>query len=163
MGYYSRLLYSHFYHYGVHALFRLKKDANKTVKKFYNSSKINLKSYIISENKFIPIRYFKYFIDGNKYILGTTMRDASIEKLQKMYILRWGVETSYKRIKSYQNINKIYSRTPKLWLQELQLRILYDTLLIRTQDNYRKIKNFNRNISYGKSFNNILFLGIIYY
>ena len=99
-GYYSAKLFTHFYQTKIHAVFRLKKDANKTVKKLYK--------------------------------------------------LRWGVETSYKRIKSYHNLNTIYAKTYRLWKQELQLRILYDTLLInvQTKTQIKKRKNIRR-IAYG--------------
>lgn len=132
-GYYSAELFEYFYRKGVHAVFRLKCDANITVKKFYASSKTDLHTNLIRNGEIIPIRYVKYYIDGNKYVIGTTIKDMSTRIIKQLYKLRWGVETSYKRVKSYQNINTIYARTHKLWLQEVQLRILYDTLLIKTQ------------------------------
>jgi hypothetical protein len=132
-GYFSKALYKHFYDTKVHALFRLKCDANRTVSRFAKSSKTILHTYIKVDDTMLPIRYFKYTIDNNKYILATTLIDSSVKFLQDMYIKRWGVETLFKRLKSYQNINTIYARSHKLWTQEMQLRILYDTLIIRQQ------------------------------
>ena len=51
--------------------------------------------------------------------------------IKQLYKLRWGVETSYKRVKSYQNINTIYARTHKLWLQEVQLRIFGCQIVVK--------------------------------
>jgi len=39
-----------------------------------------------------------------------------------------------KRLKSHLNINKIHSQTEKLWLQEMQFRILLDTMLHTIQN-----------------------------
>ena len=149
-GYYSAELFEHFYRTNIHAVFRLKKDANKTVKKFYSSSRISLFSYLIRDGKVIPIRYVKYTINGIKYIIGTTITNMSYRVIKQLYKLRWGVETSYKRIKSYHNLNTVYARTHRLWQQEIQLRILYDTLLtniqIKTQVKKRKLL---RKMAYG--------------
>ena len=149
-GYYSAELFEHFHQTKIHAVFRLKCDANITVKKFYSSSQTDLHSSIVCNGNIIPIRYVKYFIDGNKYVIGTTIKDISYRLIKQLYKLRWGVETSYKRIKSYHNLNTIYTRTYNIWLQEVQLRILYDTLLIKTQtgETLRKRKKC-RKISYG--------------
>ena len=134
-GYFSAKLHHYFHVAKIHAVFRLKKDANKTVRKFYLSQKTNLNTNIIYDEKIIPIRYVKYFINGTKYIIGTTIKHMSHRLIKQLYKLRWGIETSYKRVKSFHNLNKIHARTEKLWFQELQLRILYDTLLIKTQIN----------------------------
>ena len=73
-------------------------------------------------------------------MIGTTITDMSSRQIKLLYKLRWGVETSFKRKKSYLNLNNIYARSEKLWKQEIQVRILYDTLLIRTQSKTEKIK-----------------------
>lgn len=46
-GYFSKHLYRHFYNTRVHALFRLKCDANRTVKQFYRSSKMNMITHML--------------------------------------------------------------------------------------------------------------------
>ena len=76
-------------------------------------------------------------------MLATTLLKSSVKRLTKLYIKRWGVETSFKRLKSYQNIGTIYARSHKLWLQELQVRILYDSLIIRRQVYYSRNKAYN--------------------
>ena len=46
--------------------------------------------------------------------------------------MRWRVEISFKRLKSYLNLEKIRNKKVKLWRQNIQSRILLDTI-IRTQ------------------------------
>ena len=124
-GYYSNSLYDYFYQEKIHCVFRLKKDANKTARKFYNSNKTELNAKLLTKNNtFIPIRYIKYTINNKTYMLGTTITDMSSRQIKLLYKLRWGVETSFKRKKSYLNLNNIYARTEKLWKQEIQVRVL---------------------------------------
>lgn len=83
-------------------------------------------------------------------MIGTTITDMSSRQIKLLYKLRWGVETSFKRKKSYLNLNNIYARSEKLWKQEIQVRVLYDTLLIRTQTKTEKVKRKKKTkISYG--------------
>ena len=56
-GYYSKEIFSTFYNLKIDCIMRVKKDANKTVKKFYNSNKTHLISNILYNEKIIPIRY----------------------------------------------------------------------------------------------------------
>jgi len=147
-GYYSAELFSHFHEKGIHCIMRLKKDANKVVKKFFSSSKTHLKSFITFNGKKIPIRYTKYFIDNKIYIMGTSILHLSPQKIKKMYKLRWRVEIHFKRLKSYNNINKIYATTEKLWIQEMQARILFDTICRKEQENPNYTHKRKRKISY---------------
>ena len=139
-GYYSKEIFSTFYNLKIDCIMRVKKDANKTVKKFYNSNKTHLISNIFYNEQIIPIRYVKYKIDNSIFIIATTLFDYSIKKIKDIYKLRWRVELSFKRLKSYLNIEKIFSRTESLWKQELQVRILVDTITRNTQINNLKIK-----------------------
>ena len=84
---------------------------------------------ILVEKEFIPIRLIKYNIDGNKYMLATTHINCPLKKIKDMYKLRWRVEISFKRLKSYLNLNKIFSLSENFWKQEMQLRILLDSLI----------------------------------
>ena len=88
----------------------------------------------------IPIRYVKYKIDNSVFIIATTLFNYSINKIKDIYKLRWRVELSFKRLKSYLNIEKIFSRTEEFWKQELQLRILVDTITRNSQITNSKIK-----------------------
>jgi len=139
-GYYSKEIFSTFYNLKIDCIMRLKKDANITVKKFYNSNKTHLISNILYNDKIIPIRYVKYKIDNSVFIIATTLFDYSIKKIKDIYKLRWRVELSFKRLKSYLNIEKIFSKTESLWKQELQVRILIDTITRNSQITNLKIK-----------------------
>jgi len=130
-GYFSAQLYSHFYSNYLIPIFRLKKDANKTVSLFYKSKLYNLHTFVYHEDTKIPIHYVKYRIDKKIYLLATTPNGLSNYKLKKLYALRWRTEVSFKRLKSHLHINTIYATSHFLWKQELQFRILLDTLTKR--------------------------------
>jgi len=142
-GYFSLNVYNIFLSYKINCIMRLKKDANKHVYKFYKS-KNNVKIVNFIENdKFLKIKLVKYYIDNNLYIIGTSLINSTLTQLKKYYKMRWRVEISFKRLKSYLNINKIHSRTERLWLQEVQFRILIDSISHSTQTQYIKIKYNN--------------------
>ena len=134
-GYYSQNLFTHFVESKMHCVMRLKKDANSIVHRFYSSNKHCLDSNLICKTtgRLIPIRYLKYIIDNKKYIVATTLSTLSSKNAMKLYRKRWRVELHFKRLKSQLHINTIYSKTEKLWLQEIQARILYDTICRHTQ------------------------------
>ena len=54
-------------------------------------------------------------------------------KLKKIYASRWRVEESFKRLKSNLKLEKSHARTPDLYIQEIEARILLDTLTLRTK------------------------------
>ena len=139
-GYFSSELYYYLYQKHFIPIFRLKRNANKVVSKFYHSNKTNLFTYINYNNKFIPIRYCKYYIDNNTYVVATTINNYTNNRIKKLYSMRWRIETSFKRLKSHLNINNIYSTSEFLWKQELQFRILIDTLTTRAHNNIKIIK-----------------------
>jgi hypothetical protein len=62
-------------------------------------------------------------------MLATTHINYPLKKIKDMYKLRWRVEISFKRLKSYLNLNKIFSLCENFWKQEMQLRILLDSLI----------------------------------
>ena len=142
-GYFSLNVYGTFLSHKINCIMRLKKDANKHVHKFYKS-KNNVKIVnFIENNKFLKIKLIKYYIDNNLYIIGTSLINSTLNQLKKYYKMRWRVEISFKRLKSHLNINKIHSRTENLWLQELQFRILIDSISHSTQKQYVNIKSNN--------------------
>jgi hypothetical protein len=106
-------------------------------------------SHLQINDTFIPIRYIKYFIDGKKYIMATTLFDSTNEEIKMLYKLRWRVELSFKRLKSHLHIEKIHSISEKNWLQDLQFRILFDTIVRQKQIHHTNQKNQkNENKSY---------------
>jgi len=144
-GYFSSELYHYLNKKHFIPIFRLKRTANSTVSKFYRSNKSNLLTYIKYNSKFVPIRYCKYYIDNNTYLVATTVDNhLSNNKIKELYCKRWRVEVAFKRLKSYLHINNIYSTTETLWKQELQFRILIDTLTIRTYNTVKALKQQNK-------------------
>ena len=77
----------------------------------------------------------KYFIKGHTYIIATSIDHLSTSKIKGLYKLRWRVEVQFKRLKSFNNLSKIHSTTESLWIQEVQARILYDTICRKVQLN----------------------------
>lgn len=162
-GYFSSELYYYLYKKHFIPIFRLKCDANKTVSKFYRSNKNNLFTYIKYNNEFIPIRYCKYYIEDNTYLIATTVNNLSNNKIKKLYNKRWRIEVAFKRLKSHLHINKIYSTSEFIYKQELQFRILIDTLTKRTYNNI--INTSHKNIKHQQFINYkyVLFKYILFY
>ena len=127
-GYFSKQIFYLFHTKGVGCVMRIKKDANITAKKFFNSRKRNLITTIIYNGTLIPIRYIKYMIEGKIFMIATSIFNKTVKQIKDIYKLRWRVELSFKRLKSHLNIKKIHSKSELLWKQELQVRILLDTL-----------------------------------
>ena len=127
-GYYSKRLLLEFYKTQVHCVMRLKRDAFKAADLFYKSRKTSLKTHVLVNNTFIPIKLVKYKINDSIFMLCTTHLDKTRNQLKHMYKQRWRVELSFKRLKSYLHINKIFALSELLWRQEMQARILIDTL-----------------------------------
>ena len=150
-GYYSKHIYNLFITTQIHCIMRLKKDANKNIETFYKSNKTNDIIDIICDSKIIKMRLIKYKISNIKYIIGTSLMNESLDYIKTLYHKRWNIELAFKRLKSHLNINKIHSRTEKLWLQEMQFRILLDTMLHTIQTKYI-IQNKKNKIKYTYSY-----------
>ena len=85
-------------------------------------------------------------------MLCTTHLDKTRSQLKHMYKQRWRVELSFKRLKSYLHINKIFALSELLWRQEMQARILIDTLtrhiqIISSTTSKKTYKTFLRTVS----------------
>jgi len=126
---------------------RLKYDANKKVENFYNSNKTNDIIDIICDSNIIKMRLIKYEIDSIKYIIGTSLMNEPLNYIKELYHKRWNIELTFKRLKSHLNINKIHSRTKELWLQEMQFRIVLDSMLYSIQTNHI-VKNKKNKVKY---------------
>ena len=63
----------------VNCIMRLKRDANKGANIFFKSKKTDLKTFIIVDGEFIPIRYVKYFIDGKIFMIATSLFEKSVK------------------------------------------------------------------------------------
>lgn len=144
-GYFSKEIFTLFFDKKVNCVMRIKKDANIIAKQFFKSKKRNLVSNIICNGKIIPIRYIKYTIDESVFMIATSLFHKSINQIKNIYKQRWRVELNFKRLKSYLHLKKIYAKTESLWKQEVQLRILLDTLTRTKQLLLTKLNEKNKN------------------
>eukprot|EP00953_Heterococcus_sp_UTEX-ZZ885_P018496 10323-Heterococcus_DN1.PRE.11 len=127
-GYYSNELIRVAAQYKLKVVFRLKKNAFRGAAAFWNSNKTRALTRIQhNDNTHTNVLLVKYFIDGKKY-MNLVNFNTDTDSVRKLYALRWRVETSFKRLKSYLNLEDSHSMTPELYIQEIQARILLDTV-----------------------------------
>eukprot|EP00953_Heterococcus_sp_UTEX-ZZ885_P010538 6156-Heterococcus_DN1.PRE.15 len=126
-GYYSKEMLAKGTDLDLKLLFRVKCDACLPIKLFYNSYHTSQRACIRLNDKAYTLYMYKYFIDGRKYICVTNYKSTPC-RVRKQYSLRWRVETSFRRLKTDLNLEVSHSMTPEGYTQELQARVLYDTL-----------------------------------
>jgi len=133
-GYYSNQLLRSASTHGLKVLFRLKKTAFKAAATFWNSTRNQIMTRVYHpDSTFTEVMLVKYFIDGKKY-MNLINFCTSIPKIRDLYALRWRVETSFKRLKSYLNLEDSHSMSPQLYTQEVEARLLLDTITQQTKD-----------------------------
>lgn len=105
----------------IHAVFRLSKKAFKQASEFYTNSERDKIVTIMFKDKPYSIRLVKYTIGSKKYILGTTLLDASytVLKLKSLYHKRWGIEEFFKKVKQTYQIEEFHSKNSNGIHQEL--------------------------------------------
>lgn len=79
----------------------------------------------------------KYFINGKTYVCLTNDPSLSRRDVKAIYASRWRVEETFKRLKSNLKLEKAHAKAPALYIQEVEARVLLDTITLRFQ---RKIK-----------------------
>lgn len=127
-GYYSKNLVQAASQYKLRVVFRLKRTAFSAASSFWNSSKTRLATRVYHvDGTFTPVLLVKYFIDGKKY-MNLINFNAKTDEVRRLYALRWRVETSFKRLKSYLNLEDSHSMSAAMYIQEIQARILLDTV-----------------------------------
>lgn len=127
-GYYSSALLREGHRRGLRLLFRLKCDAFIAAKKFYKSPSTRRRVSFLQENgSCFDCYLIKYFIDGKTYMCITNF-ETTATNVKYTYAKRWRVETSFRRLKSDLNLECSHSMTPELYVQEVQARILLDTV-----------------------------------
>lgn len=128
-GYYSKDLLASACSKNIRVLFRLKRTAFRAANTFWNSNKTTCNMlYPLSEDgRLVKITLVKYFIDGHKY-MNLINFEANILEIKDLYAKRWGVETSFRRLKTNLNLECSHSMTPELYCQEIEARILLDTI-----------------------------------
>jgi hypothetical protein len=149
-GYYSKDLVDILENNNIKSLFRLKRDANSFVKKFYRHNNIT-KKIPVGEHK---MKIFRYFIDGKHYLCGTNI-NSSVSYLKKLYRQRWTVEEGFKTMKSNLSFKKIHSKTLNLLKQEISIRELIFVVTRFIQISTKITKKFKKK-NYKLSFKLIL-------
>lgn len=136
-GYFSYfMLYSH-YKKGVHAVFRLPMHSLKVIDEFTKSKDMEQLVVIIPNKnhqrelrkqhpgiEFIPLslRLIKYVISDTTYVIGTTLTDTQLYKIEEfpdIYHSRWGIEELYKISKVLIDVEDFHGLTERGVKQEL--------------------------------------------
>jgi hypothetical protein len=127
-GYFSHSLYDLFSQRHINVLFRLKSDAFKAAKVFFQSKHTHTTINLISNTgQFMPIHLRKYKIGTSTYMFGFS---PSLDKVDELYRKRWEVELSFRRLKSNLNLNYTFALSPRIWEQHVEARILLDTVSV---------------------------------
>lgn len=145
-GYFSYImLYKHIQH-GVHGVFRLKKRVNVVIDDFINSNEIEKEvlieistsyqihlriDYPALEYRPLKLRLVKYVCKDVTYVLGTTLFDCQvykIDELAELYFSRWGIEELYKVSKQLIDVEDFHGQTERKVKQELFAHFVIITL-----------------------------------
>ncbi|CAM9999860.1 unnamed protein product, partial [Phaeothamnion confervicola] len=131
-GYYSAELLRAILHAKMHAVFRLRVNAFQGCRRFFESNRVEMKVPIVGAGL---MRLVKYRIDGRWYACLTTLPQDEFDrgKIQKLYGDRWRVEEFFKRLKSSLFLETSHSRTTRGFRQEVEMRILVDTITLQSQ------------------------------
>jgi hypothetical protein len=124
-GYFSKALLKTACDKGLKVIFRLKRNAFGAAQSFFNGPKTS--QIVYCEGIVDKIYLHKYFIDGHKYMCVTNFESTGRD-IKKLYALRWRVETSFRRLKTDLNLEVSHSMSPGKYIQEIQARVLYDTM-----------------------------------
>ena len=149
-GYYSFGLYESLCKVGCTGIFRLKINAFGGIRQFFNSNKYEscVFAHNIDRTKSIRARLVKYTIDGKKFVCLTNDFDLTRLQVQNLYKKRWKVEESFKRLKSNLNLENSHAMKPELYVQEIQVRVLIDTICLQLQERSCEIKSSYHTKSY---------------
>jgi hypothetical protein len=124
-GYFSTQMVTLLQQHNMNFIFRLKRDAFKGAKQFFNSSRNSCKVLIGNQSVVLT----KYFIDGKKYMC-LTSKDVEMYKVKDLYKERWRVEEHFKRLKSYLGIEHISATSLHSFLQDVEIRVFLDWLAL---------------------------------
>lgn len=128
-GYYSKSLLRTVDDSKAFGVWRLKIDAFRGTRSFFNSCRTEAKCLILG----VEARLLKYFINGKAYVCLTNDPSLSRRDIKAVYASRWRVEEGFKRLKSNLRLEKAHARTPDLYIQEVEARVLLDTITLRLQ------------------------------
>ena len=128
-GYYSKDLLRSVHDSHAFGVWRLKIDAFMGTRSFFNSCQTEANCLILG----VKARLLKYFIDGRTYVCLTNDPSLSRRDIKTIYASRWRVEESFKRLKSNLKLEKAHAKTPSLYIQEVEARVLLDSITLRLQ------------------------------
>ena len=132
-GYYCfRLLHTHLDR-GLHAVFRLKSNANSVCEQFRRSGRRDGIVTIAPSDtareqqpaagwRPCRVRLVRYTAGDTDYLLATTLLDSRrypVRALADLYHARWGVEELYKISKQYLQVERFHGQSERLVRQEL--------------------------------------------
>ncbi|CAB1106715.1 unnamed protein product [Ectocarpus sp. CCAP 1310/34] len=109
-------------------VWRLKINAFKGTKSFISSWRTETTCLILG----VQSRLVKYSINGKTYVCLTNDPTLSRRDIKAIYASRWRGEQSL-RLKSNVRLEKAHARTPDLYIQEVEARVLLDTITLRLQ------------------------------
>ena len=124
-GYFSTAMLLAHAERGLHAVFRLKTNANREVSAFVNSGATGAEIELDAGKEGqapLRLRLVRYEIADQSYVLGTTLRDREqypIAGLAKVYHARWGVEELYRISKQTLQIERFHGNSERKVKQEL--------------------------------------------
>ncbi|CBN80331.1 EsV-1-155 (Partial), partial [Ectocarpus siliculosus] len=133
-GYYSKNLLRSVHDSHAFGVWRLKINAFKGTRPFFNSCHTEATCLILG----VRARLLKYFISGKTYVCLTNDLSLSRRDIKVMYASRWRVEESLKRLKSNLKLEKAHAKTPALYIQEVEARVLLDTITLRLQKSIKE-------------------------
>lgn len=122
-GYYSFDLTQTMLEKDIDFVIRLKKDAFRGARAFYNSRLT--KTSILAGGRVVHL--VKYMIDGSKYMCLTSL-DQSSKEVRDIYKRRWRVEEHFKRIKSHMHIERNRSLLPRTFLIDVEIAVFLDAV-----------------------------------
>lgn len=128
-GYYSKDLLRSVHDSPAFGVWRLKVNAFKGTRSFFNSCHTEATCLILG----VKARLSKYFINGKTYVCLANDPSLSRRDIKTMYASRWTVEESFKRLKSNLRLEKAHAKTPALYIQEVEARVLLDTITLMAQ------------------------------
>lgn len=81
------------------------------------------------------------------YIM-TNLKDQTSEQIAKTYASRWGIELSFRHLKSTMGLYMLKSKTPAMVAQEIWIAMLCYNLIVYLSNTTKQIFNINKTISF---------------
>lgn len=128
-GYISNVFFHELVKEGVDVIFRMICHATN-VKKFSNN-KTRIKTTtidVVTGKTKHQMKLVRYKVNNENYILGTTLKTATIKELKELYRRRWEIETQFNFIKGNLSFGDIKSRSINRIRQDIAIHQLIMTI-----------------------------------